>query len=133
MVDYNNETTISKSPVQILQVTILEYRKYFLEAWEHYQKLLNQHKAGVNDSKAVVKSRIQTLYLELKPSIKNAKHSNFMQELHPKVHSDKPEDWLIAFDMINHFLYEKKLTQWDTMRRYDPSSVEDENSFHGVD
>lgn len=130
MVNFNNETTITRAPKNILEILIIEKRKYFLDALEQYYK---DKFNNIQVSNSIIRARLITLFLDIKTSFSRSRKPEEAQELQELVYSKSTDDLLEAFDKINLFLDNKKLLQWDSMRTYDPGSVEEENDFHGLD
>ena len=129
MVDFNNESTITRTPKDILEILIIEKRTYFIDAFEKYNK---DRSNNIKASIAVIKSRLFSLFLEIRPSLKKHLDKKEFEELEGLLESKESKGLLDAFDIMSEFLYSKKLIMWDSMKQYDPSSAEEENKFHGM-
>lgn len=130
MVNFNNESTITRAPKNILEILIIEKRSYFLDALEQYYKDKFNNR---NPTNSVIRARLITLFLDIKTSITRSRDKEEVEVLKDKVMSKNTDDLLEAFDIISDYLDSKKLLQWDSMKTYDPGSVEEENKFHGLD
>lgn len=129
MVDFNNDSTITRTPKDILEILIIEKRTYFIDAYEKYIK---DKTNGVQTPISILKARLNSLFLEIYPSLqKNMDKENF-ELLKNNVNSKDADALLQAFNDMSEFLYNKKLLMWDSMKQYDPTSAEEENKFHGM-
>jgi len=129
MVDFNNDSTITRTPKDILEILIIEKRTYFIDAYEKYIK---DKSNGVKAPISVLKARLTSLYLEIYPSLSKNMDETELIGLRKFIDSDNSKDLLDAFNQISEFLYAKKLLMWDSMKQYDPTSAEEENKFHGM-
>lgn len=64
MVDFNNESTITTPAADVVKITILQRRYDLLDSMEMYEKMSER---GVAGGVHVVKSRLWTLFRELRP------------------------------------------------------------------
>lgn len=129
MVDFNNETTITRPAIDIERVIVLQRRFDCIEAYESYNKH-NFQGAGADISD--FKARLNSLFWELKSALKrhfpkNSKGDPSYKDVDEWIKSDNDEDLLKAFDLINDWLDSIKLTRLDTHKVYDSTRVETEN------
>jgi len=132
MVDFNNETTITRPAIDIERVIVLQRRHDTIEAFEGYNKLIL---SGAQASDHNFRSRVMSLYIELEASLerhypeknKDPEIPSY-KDLHKWISKDSSsEDLLKGFRFINKFLDKIKLTRLDTQRVYDSTRVETEN------
>jgi len=132
MVDFNNETTITTSPKNILSIVAIQNWVNIIEAMEKYY---TNSFLDVDMDINYIQARILTLYLQFKPSFLNFyKKQPLILELFDKLSEEKAKDFkqiLEAFDYINLFLYEKKITRLDDSKTYDATDPFAENKARG--
>lgn len=129
MVNYNNDTTISTPPGDILKVAILERRAYFINAVEEVKKMDDR---GVRVSLHVVNAALFALFMELSASLKTSEKDASFKELKMKVTNTRDLDSALdAFDTLNDFMYRKNLTRFDTRKEVDNDDIEANNKEHG--
>lgn len=134
MVDFNNESTITRNVRDILEIQIIERQTYVIDAIEVYNK--NKY-----DNRIVplsyVRSRLYSYYMILKPSLINeyadVKEETILDKINKLVKSDKYDDIIECFELLNNYIYKKNLIKWDSMKTYNKQSIEEENKFHGLD
>lgn len=127
MVDFNNETTVTRPAADIVRVLILERRNNVIEAFEFYA---NKDKQGISMGIAAIQSRLFSLFLELQASLKRKRKDRY-EDIKAQVQSRKYDDLLEAFFVINEYLDELKLTQIDTHQQLGGNIVE-RNAKQGV-
>ena len=127
--DFNKNSQESKtySPVQVLQLMILNTRKDCLNKIYEYNRRSNKLGRG---SAYLVKTSIQNLFLELKPML--IRWVEEVEDLQNKVNSKEIEQNLEAFDIINYWLDKKGLLKFDTGIDYDTTDPELENIIKGL-
>jgi len=129
MVDFNNETTITRPAVDIERVLVLQRRHDCIEAYEGYQKTIL---SGADTGDYTFRSRVLSLFIELKASLKRHypegdKDKISFVELETWIRKGEEDELFNAFDLINDFLDVIKLTRLDTHKVYDSTRVEVEN------
>jgi len=129
MVDFNNETTITRPAVDIERVLVLQRRHDCIEAYEGYQKAIL---SGADTGDYTFRSRVLSLFIELKASLKRHypegdKDKISFVELETWIRKGEEDELFNAFDLINDFLDVIKLTRLDTHKVYDSTRVEVEN------
>lgn len=130
MVDFNNDSTITTAPQDIVKIMILERRKYVIDAFEHYYK---QKGLSQTPNKAIVHSRLFALFLEFRPTLKRVMTLEDFGRLQSLILNNKDiETWGQAFEIIDHWLDDKRLIRVDTIKRYDSTNVEIENKERGL-
>jgi hypothetical protein len=127
MVDFNNETTVTRPSADIVRVLILQRRNDLIEAFEFYEK---KKSTGIAVDIGLLQSRLFSLFLELQASLKRREKEDY-DRLCRQVRSRKYEELLDAFLFINEFLDKMKLTQIDTHVALGGNIIE-RNKAHGV-
>ena len=123
MVDFNNETTITRPAVDIERVLVLQRRNDCIESYESY---IRTRLNGVESSDSTFRSRVLGLFIELKASLKRH-YPKEWEEVEENIKTGDSEKLFNAFDLINDFLDTIKLTRLDTNKVYDSTRVEVEN------
>ena len=124
MVDFNNEATVGTPATDIMRVLVIEERKYLLDAIENYYKHLYLNSDPDN---SIIKSRLQTLYLELYGSIQRHLEPELIKELETNIESHEFKDNLEATKTFILLLDKFKITRLDTKRIYDSTRPAEED------
>lgn len=128
MVDYNNETTVTRPAADVARIQILERRANVIEAFEFYQK---KDANGIHMDLGVIQSRLYGLFLELQAALKRRETTGYGKVLN-QVKGRKYDDLLEAFLFINEYLDKINLTKIDTNRTYDSTLVAEEDREKGL-
>lgn len=88
------------------QFTVLNKREFVLQAIESYRRLINQ---GKNPPIYEVKTRLQTLFMELRSDIKQDITSAEYYDLENNLSSDVPAKIFDALEFIEDWIHTKKL------------------------
>ncbi len=140
MVDFNNDTTVTTPPGDVVKIVILERREQVIEALENYHNVENasvdlQHKENT------VHARILALWYELEAIIaRRLEHAkgteqdpNFaMVKNAITFEAKKFAAYVEAFEWMNAFIDELGLTNIDIRPKYDRRNVEDSNQKKGM-
>lgn len=129
MVDWENNATVAVPAYDLLRILILQRRDNFLEALEAFNRAKYQ---GVQARSYEVKARLISYYEELHSALTADMEDDKVKEFEKKIYSDEVDELVQAYREINKFLYDKKLTQFDTKIRYDSTRAEKENSTRGM-
>lgn len=126
MVDFNNENTVSTPATDIVRVLILERRYNLMEVIEAVHK---EEALGIDTASqtAVVKARLLSFYYEIAEALPRQMTEEEITLLEKQLRSEKFEELLKAFRILNRVLDKLKLTRIDTKSVYDPTNVEEEN------
>lgn len=130
MVDYNATSTISTPPGDVLKLQIMERRHYCINAIEQYNKITQR--GGSEEAIHVVKGSVYSLFLELEGSLRDSLSEQKVTVLNQKAISNDYGTLVQAFSEMNVFLYEKRLTKFDTRKDVDQTLVEAVNFEHGL-
>lgn len=129
MVNYNNDTTISTPPGDILKVAILERRAFFINSVEEYTKAKSR---GADPSLQYINAALMSLYLELCDSMQKDLEKTKYDELTKKVKENASfEDAMDVYREMSAFLYRKNVTKFDTRKETDSDDIEGNNKAHG--
>lgn len=129
MVDYNNETTISTPPGDILKVAILERRAFFINSVEKYIK---EKSRGVDPSIQFINAALVSLFLELSDSMqKEWDKEKFVIFKKGVFENDSYDSAISLFGEMSSFLYRKNVTKFDTRKETDNDDIEGNNKAHG--
>ena len=138
MVNFDNESTITTAPQDLIKMVILERRYNTIQAIELYHK---QTADGMQSSLSFIRSRLWGLFIELERTL----HNNFNDKRNKNeedkkevkanpylkllklMKSDKFEELNEAFLFINAFLYDVGLIKFDNKIKYNTVMVEEEN------
>lgn len=130
MVDFNNESTITTAPHDIVKIMILERRKYVIDAFEHYAR---QRANNIQASKAIISSSMLALFMEWRATLKRILTEKDFKELRDKIFNNPTYEQLLEFyEKIDGLLDEKRVIRIDTIKKYDSSNVETENKEKGL-
>lgn len=88
------------------QFTVLNKREFVLQAIESYRRLINQ---GKNPPIYEVKTRLQTLFMELRSDIKQDITAEEYYDLENNLSSDSPAKIFDALEFIEDWIHTKKL------------------------
>ena len=111
MVDFNNEMTITTPAYDILKVLILQRRDGFIESLEAYNRTKSK---GVIASTYEVRSRLISLFEEIRSSFLSSETDKEVMEIEAKIKNDDIDSIMEVYHIIDEWLYKKKLTQFDT-------------------
>lgn len=124
LVDFDKETTIATPATDILHKIILEKRHYFLESLEYYHE--HNLRSNYADTSRL-RARLYNLFSEIKTSFKRSESAEAFKEIQELVEDDKLESIILAFNVIDGWLYEKRLTQFDNKKHIDRKDIEADN------
>lgn len=127
MVDFNNETIVSKPPAEIVKLLIIEHRENVLMAFENYH--LKEGKGIINDT-STIRARIITLFFEVEASLKRRDEA-LHTEMGELVISRNYEALLRAFVLLNKEFDRMGLTIVDNAKKLGGNIIE-RNKAHGV-
>lgn len=131
MVDFDNETTVSRPAADVIKIVILERRYNLMEALERYYMNSALKDVDTTQDEAVVTARLQSLIDEIGPLLDRQLKKEEKEELQEAMNSKDFHDRLEAFRILNHALDGVKLTRIDNTRVYDMGDPEEDNKAHG--
>jgi len=129
--DFENFGT---SPAGILKIKILESRAYVIECISSYTKAQSNK---TNQGVMYIKSALNDLFLQVRSMIKKdyeniPEKDNLYNILLKKKESNKFLDLLEAFEFIDDYLLNKKITKIDYVDNYDRTNVTEEDDRNGL-
>lgn len=124
MVDFNNDVTIGTPAIDIVRVLILQRRNDVIEAMEAHNKAALQNIASDN---SFVRARLSSFFLEIQAALKRHLNDKEYADLKAMIDSDKDEDIMAAFIIMNEWTDKIRLTRIDTKNQYDSTRTEVEN------
>jgi len=127
MVDFNNETTISRPADEIVKILILEKREHVFDMLEFHDK---KNGSGVDVDVAFVRSRVWALFLHVRATWKRH-HPDDYTVLYRLCRSRKIDDLILAVEKIDDFLDDLQLTRFDNKVKLGGNIIE-RNRAHGV-
>ena len=133
MVDFNNETTITRPATDILKMTILQRRYETINALGWYaEKEESGHAQSLGTSK--VRSSLLQLFYDCRSMLKNRMKADSFAAMEKNILENNVDSQTILelFELIDTELYSVGLTKFDTGRVYDSTSVEAENKEKGL-
>lgn len=113
----------------IVRVLILQRWNDLIEAIEVYQKAELEGRAG---ELYIVRARLASLFYVIQPMLKKRWPEKDYDAFMEKLKIGSPENIINCFYLLNEELYKVKLTQIDTVKVYDMSSVEAENAAYNL-
>ena len=137
MVDFNNDSTVSTPPGDVVKIVVLERREQCVEALESFHnveaaQLETGHKLGV------LRARVMAFWYEVQAMVKRrlvkvGDGTPSYDEVKSGIEGARTEPELVeAFEWLNEFVDDMGLTFIDSRARYDRTRVEDSNSKKGL-
>ena len=128
MVDFRNDTTITRPRADILLFHILERRQDTIDAYRDYKEI--ELKGGGSDPRllAIFQSRLLSLAEEIRPMLSEAikkEEEKFYTDYYDLITDiqNEVEDSLRAMHYIDSLLYSKKITQVDSREIVDKYDI----------
>jgi len=109
MIDEKQEDHILHKPTEQQANNILLKKEAVSQSIEAYRRILYQGRSNVPIYE--VKTRIHTLFDDIKEAMKKDLKENDFQELERYLRNNNSEEILKAWEIINKWLYEKGLTK----------------------
>lgn len=132
MVDFNNQSTVSTPPGDVVKIVVLERREQVIEAIEQYYSV---ESAGLEpDHKVnILRARIMAFWNQIQAMVKRKRPAEYEEIRQDMSKAQKFVELVQAYEWMNEFVDEDLgLTQIDTRERYDRRRVEDVNSKKGL-
>lgn len=140
MVDFNNESTVSTPPGEVVKIIVLERREQVIEALESYYRSLA---ADLDTSVKidVLYARLMAFWFQIEAMarrrLKDARGGEddltFEQVRKAVINSKNKFDAMIeAFEWMNQFVDKMGLTVIDGRAQYDRRNIEDANLKKGL-
>jgi hypothetical protein len=134
---YNGNNTFENyatSPASILKIKILESRAYVIECVTSYTKV---YASKADYGVVYVRCAINDLFLQVRSMIKKdymdkEDKENLYTILLKKKDSNKFSDLIEAFELIDDYLLQKKITRIDYVENFDRTLVTEEDERNGL-
>lgn len=123
MVDFNNETTITRPKQDTIQYLLIENQSYCFDALEAYNRQIENGEQPVIEP--TLKARIKRLYLMMLPTLDDNKKNS--DEIIEKYESKLIGDIIELFKDLNKILYEIGVTKFTARKTYDPNDPTEED------
>jgi hypothetical protein len=129
MVDYNNETTITRPAIDVERISVLQRRDNFISIYEQYMAYKYQ-KADVGFKPRVIAS-LFSLFLQLQGYLKRAMKEKDYKDLVTKLTkgSISDDEILNTFESFSIKLDDMRLTKLDIHKSIDRTRVVEANKF----
>lgn len=138
MVDFNNETTITRPRQDILVIMMLQRRQEALDKYTEYNisklKQTNREENRLKIFQAYVLTLLEEIRSMLEEDWKTIKKNTYnnIEELENDINSDEEEKTIKAYRFIDKYLYIKKLTRADTKDKLDRTDIISMNEYAGL-
>ena len=135
MVDFNNETTITRPRQDVVNFIILQRRQDTLDKYIEYKT--SSLKQGIDNMNklATFQAYLTALLEEIRSMLESKGWTNIKNnpykdttELIQSIESTNPEKILQAWRFIDSYLYSKGLTKTDTKDIIDMTDIEEDNA-----
>lgn len=121
--------TLTVPPNDVLKILILEKRENLVESIESYHRVDG---SGSTADIYEVKARLISLWLELQSAYKNDKGQEKHDLKEAEIKAAVSIDALVeCFKWLSEWLYDKRLTKFDSKEHYDRSRVVSSNKRLG--
>lgn len=124
---YNNE---SISLIFDLNAAILSKWNAATDQITEYEYVKLKGANGAYEHEVI--AAVRRLYYAIRYSIKNDLKGEDKKILLENITTEDVKKVLVAFDIIDAWLYKKGVTKFDTKEKYDRSRVEQSNRKHGL-
>jgi hypothetical protein len=124
MVNFNNDTTVTTAPADIVKITRLEKRYNLFEAMEAYYKDL---RAGQDTEREIIIVGVRALNLAWELAGELKRKGQDMKDIKTNLLSNKEELVISQAEDLNLFCDDIGLTRIDIKKVYDTTRVENEN------
>lgn len=126
----------TRSPTLALKINILMKRDEALQSIENYYRNNNKKRSTL----LKLKSKVKVFFLEIRSVLirfkkyDSLKHTDIksFEELNKKIYSNKPEDIIKGFEIIDLILDSKHLIRWDNYKSIDTMDLEAENRANHI-
>jgi hypothetical protein len=113
------------TPVQLLKIMLVEHNNNLIMAYEQYYKLEG---SGCLAQTNIIRARTIVLFKFIESHLRKNLKPNLFTQLKDKCFSAKIEKLENAFSYIQSWLYKKNMVRIDTIKQYDLTNMEEENS-----
>ena len=126
MVNFNDQTTMTRPRKDIVNIMILQQLQDILEAIEYLEMKDDKDRStGLPELKSRILTLITLIRTPLERQLKKDKKPN-IKEIRKKIYSiqyEHKEELYSLIDYIEEFLYNKDVTKWDTKEQMDRTDI----------
>jgi len=129
MVNFNDQTTMTRPRKDIVNIMILQQLQDIIESLEYFEmKDARDRESGLPELKSRVLALIWLVRTPLERQLKKEKKQTFktIQELREDIYSiqyDDKEKLYSIIDYLEQFIYDKDVTKWDTKEQTDRTDI----------
>lgn len=132
MVDFNNDSTVSTPPGDVVKIVVLERREQCIEALESFHNMEAAH-LETGHKLSVLRARVMAFWYQVQAMVKRRLPLEDYERVRLAFEEAKTADDLVeGFEWLNEFVDDLGLTFIDSRARYDRTRVEDANSKKGL-
>lgn len=129
MVNFNNETIMSRPPSDVVALILLEKYANVLEALELY--IENESKDFTHNSFIILKSRLFVLFYSQKQAFRRALKKEDFYRLENIKNIESFEELRVVYDIIMTWLDSTQILKLDRLQALDLSDIESDNQDAG--
>lgn len=130
MVNFNDQTTMTRPRKDIVNIMILQQLQDILESIEYLEmKDEKDRDTGLPELKSRILALLTLIRTPLERQLEKEKKGTIKQ-LRKRIYEityDEKEELYNIIDYIEKFLYDKDVTKWDTKEQYDRTDILDMN------
>jgi hypothetical protein len=130
MVNFNDQTTMTRPRKDIVNIMILQQLQDILESIEYLEmKDEKDRDTGLPELKSRILALLTLIRTPLERQLEKEKKGT-IKELRKRIYEityDEKEELYNIIDYIEKFLYDKDVTKWDTKEQYDRTDILDMN------
>lgn len=122
--------TITLPPADFLKFRILQRRDEALDSIQHYEQ--RKFLTGAMIPTSIVRSKVSTLFRSVMGSMRQSMTPKEFESIKYNVFNNEFENVEKAFNEIDAWLYDKRITRFDNIKFYDSTNPEIENIEKGL-
>jgi len=130
MVNFNDQTTMTRPRKDIVNIMILQQLQDILESIEYLEmKDEKDRDTGLPELKSRILALLTLIRTPLERQLEKEKKGT-IKDLRKRIYEityDEKEELYTIIDYIEKFLYDKDVTKWDTKEQYDRTDILDMN------
>jgi hypothetical protein len=130
MVNFNDQTTMTRPRKDIVNIMILQQLQDILESIEYLEmKDEKDRDTGLPELKSRILALLTLIRTPLERQLEKEKKGT-IKDLRKRIYEityDEKEELYNIIDYIEKFLYDKDVTKWDTKEQYDRTDILDMN------
>jgi len=132
VVDFNNDSTVSTPPGDVVKIVVLERREQCIEALESYHNVQAAN-LETGHKLSILRARVMAFWYQVQAMAKRRLSEEKYEEIRADFENATREKELVSgFEWLNEFVDDLGLTFIDSRAKYDRTHVEDSNSKKGL-